>query len=283
MSATLAMLDPMVSTLLFVAVVALVMMLRNPISRWFERRSARARNWAFRMHLASPPTLWIYGAPALGLGTAALFTLLGAVVPGLALGAMLYLLVEYQPRAKLSARGSKFDRQLPDALTSLANSLRAGMALPSAVKQTAQDSPAPASQEFGRITQEYELGKPIDQAFEAANDRLENRNFELAVTAFRVGRERGGELASVFENIADAIRDIYRVEEKIKTASTQGRSSARFMSAMPGVFLFLLWVMDPKGVALLFSTGIGLVILTTVLIFNVLGHLWIRRILHVDV
>jgi tight adherence protein B len=278
-----AFMSPVVSALLFTATLLLVLALRGPIGTWFEGRQARARDMAFRLHVRPVPGFWVYGAPLVGLCTFGLLFVLGATLPGAVLGVMAYLLVEHQPRLKLRARHAKFDKQLSEALTTLANGLRSGMSLPSAVRQTVEDAPAPASQEFGRILREYELGKPIEQAFEDASTQLDNRNFELAVTAFRVGRERGGELAGVFENIADSIREIYRVEEKIQTASTQGRSSARFMSAMPGIFLFLLWIMDPEGVELLFSTGIGLVILTVVLVFNVVGHLWIRRLLNVDV
>ena len=143
--------------------------------------------------------------------------------------------------------------------------------------------PAPVSEEFGHILSDYNLGKPIEQAFGDASERLESRNYDLAVLAFKAGKERGGNVAEVFEKIAASIREIWRLEEHIQTVSTEGRSSARFMTFMPAVFLVLLWFMDADSTALLFTTTAGMIILSVVLVFNLIGHLWIRRILDVDV
>ena len=49
------------------------------------------------------------------------------------------------------------------------------------------------------------------------------------------------------------------------------------------MFLALLWFMDSESTALLFTTTAGMMILSVVVVFNVIGHLWIRRILNVDV
>jgi Flp pilus assembly protein TadB len=52
---------------------------------------------------------------------------------------------------------------------------------------------------------------------------------------------------------------------------------------MPAVFLGLLFVMDADSTSLLFTTTPGVIIITIVMIFNILGHLWIKKILNVDV
>ena len=114
-------------------------------------------------------------------------------------------------------------------------------------------------------------------------ERIDSRNYDLVTLAFRVGKERGGNLSEVFEKIAASIREIWRLEENIRTVSTEGRSSARFMTAMPPLFLLLLWFMDAKSMMLLFTDPVGIKILTVVVLLNVLGQLWIRKILDVDV
>ncbi len=55
------------------------------------------------------------------------------------------------------------------------------------------------------------------------------------------------------------------------------------MTAMPPLFLLLLWFMDAKSMMLLFTDPVGIGILTVVVLLNVLGQVWIRKILDVDV
>ena len=55
------------------------------------------------------------------------------------------------------------------------------------------------------------------------------------------------------------------------------------MTVMPPLFLILLWFMDSTSMMLLFTDPVGIAILTGVIFLNVVGHLWIRKILDVDV
>jgi Flp pilus assembly protein TadB len=55
------------------------------------------------------------------------------------------------------------------------------------------------------------------------------------------------------------------------------------MTTMPAVFLVLLYFMDADSMTLLFTDSVGIGILTVVFLINVFCHLWIRRILAVDI
>jgi Flp pilus assembly protein TadB len=54
------------------------------------------------------------------------------------------------------------------------------------------------------------------------------------------------------------------------------------MAIMPVVFLGLLAMIDPSGVALLFGEPIGRLILLGVVVLIVAGWWWIRRIMDVE-
>lgn len=253
------------------------------LSAWFDRRRARADRQARRLFLPKTPWTWVYGAPAAALGCFALLALAGLWIPGLFVAATAWAFVEGLPRRAQARRGRHFDLQFVDALMGLSNGLKAGMSLPQALEQVARDTAPPVSEEFADILREYGLGKTIDQAFQDAAERIDSRNYDLVTLAFRVGKQRGGNLSEVFEKIAASIREIWRLEEHIRTVSTEGRSSARFMTAMPPLFLLLLWFMDAKSMMLLFTDPVGIGILTAVVLLNVFGQLWIRKILDVDV
>jgi len=269
--------------LVFAAVVLIWLLIGGGLDKWFQKRRVRGEEHRRKLHQAKVSGGWLWGAPLAFAGCVFLLALGGAWFAGVVLGFLAYKLIDGMPRRAIAKRSQKFDEQLTEALNGLANSLKAGMSLPQAVEQVARNSPAPMAQEFATVMREYELGKPIEQAFEDLGGRVESRNFALAVAAFRVGKERGGNLSVVFEKIANSIREIYRIEEHVRTVTTQGRSSARFMTAMPAVFLVLLYFMDSEGMTRLFTDSVGVGILTAVFLINVLCHLWIRRILAVDI
>ena len=273
------------STLLFAAIVAAVHARNGSASAWAEKRRKRAEEIRVSLHLEKPLPLSTFGGPAILAGSIAIGLVVGgsAILPSALVGFLVSRVVEQWPNVLRKQRMKKFEEQLPDGMVSLSNALRAGLALAPAIEEVVKDSRPPLSQEFERIHQEHKHGTSIEQAFENARRRLRHPEFDLCVAAFRVGRTQGGDVTQVFEQIASALREIRRLEEHIRTVSTQGRSSARFMTVMPAVFLVLLYVMDPEAVGLLFKDPIGTAILCVVIGLNVVGHLWIRRILSVRI
>jgi len=274
---------PVLFGMAFAAIVLFVVGLRGPISRWLDRRYERLVETSKRLFQPKPPRWAAIKAPVTALLLFVVLGLAGQWIIAVVAAVFSYYMIDVAGARALRNRTRQFDGQFVDALIGLSNSLKAGMSLPQAVEQVSRDMPPPVSEEFGHILSDYNLGKPIEQAFGDASERLGSRNYDLAVLAFKAGKERGGNVAEVFEKIAGSIREIWRLEEHIDTVSTEGKSSARFMTFMPAVFLVLLYFMDAESTGLLFTTTAGMIILAVVLIFNLIGHLWIRRILDVDV
>ncbi len=65
--------------------------------------------------------------------------------------------------------------------------------------------------------------------------------------------------------------------------TAQGRLTAKAMLVMPIFILLILYTLDPKGVAMLFTEPTGHILLLICLGLDVLGLLWIRKIVNVDV
>ncbi len=273
----------LIDVVVFAAVVALILAFSGQLIHWIGRRRERAISVEAQLHTKGSVGVQTYGPPAAALLIIIISAPMGMLILGVVVGLVVYKLLDGLPAVLVARRSHRFDEQLPDALTAMANGLKAGLSLPQAVAQVAEDMPAPTKEEVAEIRRDYEMGKPIEQAVDDARDRVRSRNFELAVTAFRVGKEQGGNLAEIFDRIAHSIREIWRLEEHIRTISTEGRSSARFMTFMPGVFLVLLYFMDPDSTVLLFRDPVGLAILSVVVVFNLIGHLWIQKILSVDI
>jgi len=181
--------------------------------------------------------------------------------------------------ARLRAqRMAKINRQLPDALRVMADSAKAGLALPHMVRMVATQGPRPVADEFGLIVHAMDLGESVDDAIDRVGARLQLPNFDLMAIAIAVHRERGGDIGQLFTRLAESIRSLADVEEKIDTETASVRMSAKIMVGTIPVFALALFLLDPASIGLLFTTPLGAAVLVVVAALATTGYKMIQRL-----
>ena len=253
---------------------------------WWMRRQQTAYDRVFRRQLLidlEPRT-----ALGLHIGGIVIAVLVGyfisqSIVIGLVLGAVAFFIPHLIIRHLETKRRQRLETQLVDGLTTLASGTRAGLNLVQAMELLAANHRGPIQQEFSQILREYGMGLDLNQAMRGASDRIGSPLYRLTFTAIEMHRLRGGDTGESMDRIAESIREIHRLEGKLDAITAQGRSQAWMMAVMPLVFLLILYAINPAGVQLLFTTNIGRIILLFVVGLIVLGFLWIRRIMRVDI
>ncbi|HEX7009884.1 MAG TPA: type II secretion system F family protein [Phycisphaeraceae bacterium] len=273
-----------ISVMIFVAVNLLVRHGYGLMVSWLKRQEedyqrALRQRLMIDMEPRTALVLALGGAILVGafigvLSGSAMLGVIAAVISGL----MPALVIQHLE----AKRRQTLDRQLVDALVTLASGVRAGLNLVQAMDWLVQHHQGPVRQEFAHLLREYQLGLDLDQAMRNAANRIGSPLYRLAFTAMQVHRLRGGNTAESLDRIADSIREIHRLEGKLDALTAQGRFQARMMAAMPLVFLAVLWGIDRQGVALLLTEPAGRLILLGVAALIVAAFLWIRRIMAVD-
>jgi tight adherence protein B len=213
------------------------------------------------------------------LGAAILQNVLLAGVIG-ALGALLPTLML---RVALNRRADKMREQLPDVLTIMASSLRAGHSFLQALDTVAREIPAPANVEFQRLVAEIRLGRPAEDALEALADRVGSPDFRWAVLAVNIQREVGGNLAEILDNVSDTLRERAIMRRQIRVLTAEGRLSAWVLAILPFAIALYMFAVNQEYISLLFTTQIGLFMLGVAGVLMVLGILWMRKIVDIDV
>src|SRR5207248_5499695 len=99
---------------------------------------------------------------SLGLGVL-LFVLRDPVsgIIGFFLG---YMVPRFWVGRRISGRLGAFNKQLPDTITLLSNSLRAGSSFLQSIELVSRETPAPMGEEMGRVVREVNLGLGMDEA-----------------------------------------------------------------------------------------------------------------------
>ncbi|WP_297388331.1 type II secretion system F family protein [Acidiferrobacter sp.] len=176
-----------------------------------------------------------------------------------------------------------FVRQMPDALRMLASSLRAGAGLNVALEVITKDQPPPLAQEFALLLREQRMGVSFEEALAHLEKRLPVEEFRLFTAGLRIARSVGGNLSEILESLAHTLTRKAEVEGKIRSLTAQGKIQGLVMTLLPVLLMFVLRAMEPKPMALLFHSLIGWVVLAIVAIMEVLGYVFIRKIVTIEI
>ena len=77
------------------------------------------------------------------------------------------------------------------------------------------------------------------------------------VTAVLIQKETGGNLAEIFDRIAQVIRSRFRFGRRVRTLSAEGRLSAWILALVPLVLFGVLWVTSPDYLPPLLARSAG--------------------------
>ncbi len=202
--------------------------------------------------------------------------------------AVLTLIVAFPaPRLYLrhlkKVRLQKFTDQLEEALLSMSSALKAGFSINQALDGVARENRSPISFEFSLLMNELRLGVPLEEALDKMNRRLGSPDFELVSVAIITARQTGGELTAVLERLAAVIRERVRIQQKIRSLTAQGRLQAWIIGAVPFLLVFAMFYIAPDMMESFFTSLVGILMLIGVIVLDVLGFLWIRKITTIDI
>jgi tight adherence protein B len=186
-------------------------------------------------------------------------------------------------RMAIKRRAEKLREQLPDVLTIMASSLRAGHSFMQSLDTTAKEIPQPAAGEFQRVVSEIRLGRGTDDALEALAQRVGSPDFMWAVLAVNIQREVGGNLAEILDNVADTLRERATMRRQVRVLTAEGRLSAWVLALLPMAIAAYMTIVNPEYIGLLVTTKLGWFMLGIAAFLLVAGILWMRKIVDIDV
>jgi tight adherence protein B len=186
-------------------------------------------------------------------------------------------------RLKRNRRAARFHEQLPDTLGLLAGALKAGYSFLQAVDTVAQETAPPIKTEFQRLVAETRLGSPIELALDQMAERINSTNVDWTVMAVKIQREVGGNLAEILEILADTVRQRDQVGRQIQALTAEGRLSAAILIILPFALAGIMFFVNPGYLGALFSTSMGLTMLGIAGVLMVIGIVWLKKIVTIDV
>jgi tight adherence protein B len=186
-------------------------------------------------------------------------------------------------RSSLSKRADRLREQLPDVLTIMASSLRAGHSFLQSLDTVAKEIAPPAAAEFQRVVAEIRLGRPAEDALESLAVRVGSPDFKWAVLAVNIQREVGGNLAEILDTVADTLRERAMLRRQIKVLTAEGRLSAWVLGLLPFAIALYMYAVNPSYIGVLFDSVYGIIMIIVALVLLALGIFWMKKIVDIDV
>jgi tight adherence protein B len=248
-----------------------------------KRFTSRVQRDLARADLRLRVAEYYYIRLGLALGLAAVLMLLRDPLSAL-VGALLgYFLPRMWVGRRIGSRLNAFNKQLPDTISLLSNSLRAGSSFLQSIELVSRETPAPMGSEMGRVVREVNLGLSMEEALSNMVRRIKSDDLDLMVTAIGVQQQVGGNLAEILDTIAFTIRERVRIKGEIRTLTAQGRYSGYLVAFLPIAIMITLNFINPEFMQPLFTELIGQILLVVGGIMMLIGFFAIRKITDIKV
>jgi tight adherence protein B len=176
-----------------------------------------------------------------------------------------------------------FDAALADSLLVLASSLRAGHSLLQAVAHVAEEADEKSAREWNEVVRRTRLGVSVEDALDEMVVRVGNRDLQWIALVARVQHQVGGNMAEMFDIVADTVRQRQRLREALHTLTAQGRMTRWILTFAPLGIGLMLFLQSPTYIVSFLHDPIGQALLAGALVLIVIGSLWLKRIVEIEV
>ncbi len=224
-------------------------------------------------------SLTLLGAISIGVTSLFLFNIfVTMVLIGTILAAPAFVLPYLKKR-----RSGLFEKQLPNALESMAGSLQSGQNLVNSMAQVIKNQPNPIAAEFTQALGEYRIGRDLIDSFDDMCVRIDKEDLILFVSSVKISREVGGNLSVTLKGLAQSLREKEKMEGKIRALTSMGVMQGWFASAVPVFVGYFFYLAEPNSMAMLFTTRLGWYVLALIAFLMVLGRVFIKKVVEIDV
>jgi tight adherence protein B len=213
-----------------------------------------------------------------GLGVAAGALALGLPPPtSLVAGALAGVGLQAVARARVDAHSRRLRVALPGVCEGLAAALRAGLPLVEALVAISPGQPAAVSAALRESAALLRLGRALDEAL-APIDSVFGPSALLLRETVRAFHRRGGGVAQALDRAATLAREEAELQDEVSSLTAQGRASALVLALLAPCGLVFFVVANPAGARQFISDPRGEILLTTALLLEGIGALWLWRL-----
>jgi tight adherence protein B len=164
----------------------------------------------------------------------------------------------------------------------LARAVRAGETLDQAIALVGETTEEPLKSEFVRCSKHLDMGLSLDAAIRSLTRRAPLPETRIFAATLMVQRRAGGSLPVTLERLARVIRDRLSYQRQFRAATSAARFSMIFILLIGPLVLAYMWFFQREYVQNFVSTPQGHILMITAVILQVIGTIWVFKLLRSD-
>ncbi len=224
-----------------------------------------------------------------GLNTDVRTYIIACVVVGI-VAALAYLLTPFHPLGAIGVgpavgfglpklvlnflaggRQKQFTQHFAEATDVIVRGIRSGLPVSECMNIIGREFPGPVGEEFRMIVEGQNLGFSLDEIMRRGLERMPTSEFKFFAIVLQIQKQTGGNLADTLENLSNVLRDRKKMKDKVRALSSEAKSSAGIIAALPFFVMGMLSLVNPDYLMLLFTEDVGHYLLGGGLTWGMIG------------
>ena len=179
-------------------------------------------------------------------------------------------------------REAKFLVEFANSIDIIVRGIKSGLALSDCMQIIAKESPEPVRSEFADLLEQQKVGVPLSEAFGRMYERIPLQEVNFFAIVIAIQNQIGGNLAEVLSNLAQVLRDRYRLQAKVRAFSSEAKASAAIIGALPPLVILAMFFTSPDYIMILWHEKLGNMMLIGSGIWMFIGVLVMRKMINFD-
>ncbi|ENM5738643.1 type II secretion system F family protein [Vibrio mimicus] len=174
---------------------------------------------------------------------------------------------------------AKFQSNFPDALNILSGALSSGQSIVHAFEYVGKQLDNDVGYEFKFMAERLLIGEDPDEVLARSAASFPYVEYFFFASTIRINLSRGGQLKEVINRINRIMFDARAVDKKKNALTSEARSSAKIIAALPVIFLIILKFTSPENYNFVMFEEGGKPIFYYVVVSELIGFFCIWMIL----
>jgi tight adherence protein B len=183
----------------------------------------------------------------------------------------------------IKRRKKKFIDAFPEAIDIIVRGIKAGLPLVDCLRIIADETGEPMRSEFRQIIEAQAMGLSVGEAVDRLVVRMPVSEASFFSIVINIQQKAGGNLSEALGNLSAVLRDRKKMKGKIAALSSEAKSSAMIIGALPFVVGGLVYITSPAYISLLWTTSTGQLVMGACAIWMGLGILVMKKMVSFEI
>lgn len=180
----------------------------------------------------------------------------------------------------IKRRQAKFQSELANAIDVVVRGVKSGLPLNECLQIISRESPEPIASEFREVVEQQRVGVSLAEALDKLIQRMPLAEVKFLSIVIAIQQQAGGNLSEALGNLANVLRDRFRIKMKVQALSAEAKSSAMVLASLPPGVMIMVYMSSPDYIMPLFSTFTGNLFIGAGLGWMGIGVLVMRKMIN---